>query len=320
MSKITLFEHKPSIKSFKQNKKYLVELCLKLNEKQFGYPEPFLHSISLTSFEKEWSYEKLLLEATYEFEEDIAFLSKIADMLISKFTGNYDQIIEQYNSSRNVVLKTISTDHLPSPLAKNANRIDRPIPIMFVLDDEEGSQYNGDEIKIQLIPKDYLENFMMPYNSFLMLDKKTQTELINEWEIDVRLSIGHELAHWLNNVTENTAVEKYISKLEKQYDNKREQEHALLFSKIEIQGRVHEIKQLKKAMGGIKWDKLSLIDLIDKTSLSSNYLQHKNDLDDKNKRVERLKRFIEWKKNLFKRLNNEKLLGKQMINDLRGYK
>jgi 8-oxo-dGTP pyrophosphatase MutT (NUDIX family) len=122
----------------------------------------------------------------------------------------------------------------------------------------------------------------------------------NLTEVGVKASIHHELAHYIDNYKNNYHI------YDKGMRNKLtagipfNNDYSINASKMEIEGQIHEIKQLYKKYKNV-WDELSLNDLFNKeASLISVFRALKPEIRK------------QWLKDLVLRMNREGLLGKNM--------
>lgn len=132
-------------------------------------------------------------------------------------------------------------------------------------------------------------------------DKSQEKSLSMEFkEESIKASIHHELAHWVDDTLNNKHIESRIDKQIK-YNTKDLRGIPVNASKMEIQGQIHNIKQLYNKYKNI-WDTLSFRDVLD-MSPSLNYIDNRLTGETK----------IKWRKELKLRMHREGLLGKNMV-------
>lgn len=152
--------------------------------------------------------------------------------------------------------------------------------------------------------KNYVMDFGGDLNKAInSLSNETQkVNLRSEFtEEKIKGSIHHELAHWIDDTMNNRHVR---SRLEKQVKfNTRDLGGVPVdATKMEIQGQIHNVKQLKNKYED-RWDNLSFYDML---RLSPPLTVIHRDLPDKFK--------SKWVRDLKTRMHREGLLGKNMIN------
>jgi hypothetical protein len=134
-------------------------------------------------------------------------------------------------------------------------------------------------------------------------DNRQKNNLINEFkEEKIKGSIHHELAHWIDDTFNNKHIQKTLKKA-MEYKTKDLNGVPVNASKIEIQGQIHNIKQLFNKYYNI-WDNISFDELI-KMSPSLSYVYNNLQQPFKDK----------WIREIKLRMHREKLLGKKMYNE-----
>jgi len=128
--------------------------------------------------------------------------------------------------------------------------------------------------------------------------KMFKTEFTEE---KIKGSIHHELTHWIDDTMHNEHIKNKISKAN-EFGNYNPDSDSMITSKIEIQGQIHNIKQLYNKYKDI-WDKLTFKEMIE---LSSSLTSIYNKLDYDMKK--------QWLRDIKIRMDREGLLGKNMAN------
>jgi hypothetical protein len=120
-------------------------------------------------------------------------------------------------------------------------------------------------------------------------------------EARVKGSIHHELAHWIDDTLNNQHLKARINKAMER--NTRDLGGIPVdATKMEIQGQIHNVKQLYNKYKDI-WDKISFQDMLE---LSPPLYSINNRFTGETK--------VKWRKELKLRMNREGLLGKNMTN------
>lgn len=117
----------------------------------------------------------------------------------------------------------------------------------------------------------------------------------------IKGSIHHELAHWIDDTFHNKHIEKFIDAANKM-GTKNLGGVPVNATKIEIQGQIHNIKQLHNKYKDI-WDDLTFYDMI---KYSPALIGIFNSLTGNIK--------AKWLRDLKTRMHREGLLGKNMVN------
>jgi hypothetical protein len=134
------------------------------------------------------------------------------------------------------------------------------------------------------------------------LNKQQGQSLLNEFtEEKIKGSIHHELAHWIDDTLNNKHITKRLKKTT-ELGNVNLNGIPVNTTKMEIQGQIHNIKQLYNKYKNI-WDELSFDDMI---GLSPPLFFIMNSLNGNDKN--------QWFRNLKTRMYREGLLGKNMYN------
>jgi len=125
---------------------------------------------------------------------------------------------------------------------------------------------------------------------------------INEFNTSrIKGSIHHELVHWIDDTLHNKHIKKRAVIADETGKDMTRKGLPINVDKLEIQGQIHNVYQLKNEFSDI-WNDLSFDDLI---SLSTTLSVINNELKGDIKK--------QWKKNLKTRMWREGLLGDNMI-------
>lgn len=120
-------------------------------------------------------------------------------------------------------------------------------------------------------------------------------------ESKIKGTIHHELAHWIDDTLHNQHIKNRAIKASEFGFGMTRKGLPINADKLEIQGQIHNIVQLKKEHQQ-NWDSLTFDDLV---GLSPTLYNVNNQLSGDVK--------INWKRDLLKRMSREGLLGKNMI-------
>ena len=244
-------------------------------------------------------FKQYLQEKTFAIGQDVDFI----------YNKAYKNFFNTLQKKRKISFKPISmaSFELKSKQSKKADSIN-PITIYCLLD-RKGNFYDSIQGIIHLTPN--------PEAIGLFLDHQLPDDpnLLDAFENELNGSkmketIYHELSHWLDDSLHNRYIKKSILKAHEIFKktgdiNKFNKAKALGHEDInaddiEINAQIHNIKQLKRNYRKV-WDELGFLTMLKKNgSLYSIYLS----LSPKEKK--------EWVKKILKRMNREKLLGKNM--------
>jgi len=135
------------------------------------------------------------------------------------------------------------------------------------------------------------------------LDENQSKSLSNEFsESKIKGSIHHELAHWIDDTLHNQHIKRRAVNANEKGVGMTKKGLPINADKMEIQGQIHNIVQLKREYFDV-WDSLTFEDLLD-LSPTLNLINRQLSGDVKNK----------WRRNLITRMNRENLLGNNMVN------
>lgn len=201
---------------------------------------------------------------------------------------------------------TTDTSILKSPDAIKCHEI-KPCKILINFGQNNNNYYNPEKSIICFGFSKSAINFIIQdgggniYKAADFLEGYQKTTLIKEFkEEKIKGSIHHELAHWIDDVLHNSHITKYL-KIAQEKGTKNLGNVSIDAKKLEIQGQIHNIKQLYNKYKDI-WDSLTFDDML-KFSTS---LYH---IDNKLKGKIRDK----WRRDLKTRMARENLLGKYMV-------
>jgi hypothetical protein len=135
------------------------------------------------------------------------------------------------------------------------------------------------------------------------IDEDSRGRFLSEFtESKIKGSIHHELLHWVDDTLNNQHIKKTLEKASEVGVDKYFKGKNINMSKLEIQGQMGNIAQLKKRFGD-DWDILSFKDLIDISPTIGTIYDNLSD-DDR----------VKWVRDLKTRMYREGLLGKNMRN------
>lgn len=121
-------------------------------------------------------------------------------------------------------------------------------------------------------------------------------------EGNVKGTIAHELSHWINDSLHNRQLTKSVKKGDLLLGKKSSRA-----TTIEIDAQIHALKTQREIVGKATWDTWSFDDLMEfGDSLKYNQMATRRTGEDK-----------QWQKDLLRRMEREKILGKNMKNHMR---
>lgn len=222
------------------------------------------------------------------FEEDIDKLRAIGYITPSLFSKS-----------------ELNTSDLISPLSKKVHKIN-PCHIFinryhnFYDPLQNVISFSINHNAINLI-NHFDNNINKAYNSLGSDEKK---RFMNEFNPSkIKGSIHHELTHWIDDTLHNRHIKNRSAKADETGSDMSRKGIPIQADKVEIQGQIHNIFQLKKEFKDI-WDELTFENLINlSTTLAVIDKKLKGDINTK------------WRKDLKKRMHREGLLGKNMISN-----
>lgn len=244
-----------------------------------------------------------------------------------------------------ILLDTDSSTFV-SPDAKKAHKI-RPIRIILAIGDE-GNYYKPSTETIHIsIHENVLDIFIQFFwdKKEILRQVKNATIFKEITENKLKGTINHEMSHWIRNAMTGH-IDKMFTKMKNrsediltkairtqpdvsQFDRdmKKSKIKSLTMGNIstvatsyELDAYVHNIMEYKKSVGLKKYNKIKLSDLftelpalrVIKQAFEKYKLKNIEDIVWSEKRPDYKQKWEEWQKHLIKRLDREKLLGKNM--------
>jgi hypothetical protein len=222
------------------------------------------------------------------FKEDIDYITR---------TGYVNSGLFKTNETNTVILKT--------PESINVNKTNGCI---IVVNNLKGNFYKPNARTIGISINQDAVNFVIDefkgdlQAAINYLHEPNRSSLRNEFKEErIKGSIHHELVHWIDDSMNNQHIKKRLDKALELGTRNIGGVH-VNSTKMEIQGQIHNIKQLHNKFKDV-WDDMSFTELVNNSpSLSlvsrqlSGYIK------------------IKWVKDLKTRMYREGLLGKNMIN------
>jgi len=262
----------------------------------------------------------LLLEKTYEIRKDVELLyNKAYKKLYKIFKENELEDIPEklkkiIKNPYSTTLLYTDSSILKSPQAKLAHDIN-PITIDLGIY-SDGNFYRPASIvglsrsnakgEIQISANASVMSIMLK-GKVSTISQKELVRFSNALTPDrIKLSISHELSHWLTDTLHNNVLSNIFLKAAEltKLDMVKLGKKDVNMTHFEIDGQIHGIKQLKYNNKDI-WDDISLLDLFNMyTSLYTIAKQMNNYYGQDVLDI--------WQKSLIKRMAREKLLGKNM--------
>jgi hypothetical protein len=269
--------------------------------------------------EPTYDYKSLFLERTFSIKKDIELIyikgfKSFFDIWESNNQNNKEELLRDilldYIIKNKYTFNTFSSKELVGSDCKKAHTVN-PITINCGLYSKSSYVPEENAIYITLnsfLLFEYAKN-IKDLDSFYVQFKKSDIKTMNN-EITpkrVKLSIAHELTHWLDDSFHN----RFLTDLINLAQDLKKPDILLLKNKnvnltyFEINAQIHAIKNLKN-LSKLKWDKMTLTDMFfEYTSLKEIYSQVLKQGKDV---------AIIWQKLLISRMAREKLLGKNMKN------
>jgi len=254
---------------------------------------------------------EVLSEDVELINERLMDVDSDVDMIYDYYFRDDIEKVKSTNSLYDVDFekKEYNTSFLNSSLAKKADKLNRCKIFINI----GANHYNPKASVIALGVSDnavdfVLENFNGNLNKAILElklsgNKEQSINLSNEFsESKIKGSIHHELAHWIDDTLHNGHIKLRANKALETGGGMTKRGLPINADKMEIQGQIHNIVQLKKEYSDI-WDSLTFEDLL-KLSTTLNIVNSQLVGDIKTK----------WKRDLLKRMYREGLLGKNMIN------
>lgn len=244
------------------------------------------------------------------------------------------------------ILLEIDSSKLVSADAKKAHEI-RPVKIILQIGNE-GNFYSPSAEKIVVsIPENIIDIFqrMLWDKKEILRHVKNPTIFKEITENKLKGTINHEMSHWIRNAM-TSHLDKIFTKMTKKLTDKqikaiknqqdvgefdRDVEKikiksltmgniATVATSYELDAYVHNIMEYKISVGLNKYNQIKLSDLfielpalkVIKGAFEKYKLKNLNDIVLSGKRPDYKQKWEAWQKHLIKRLDREKLLGKNM--------
>lgn len=244
--------------------------------------------------------EALLSEALINVDSDVEW---IYDQFFKK---DYEEVLLTKHIN-NDMFKTheISTSDLKSPIAIEANELN---PCKILINVHGSNFYKPKDSLLSISVNKGAINFIKEYGNnslevaFKELNDTQANALISEFKSSsIKGSIHHELVHWIDDTMNNRHISKRLNKADKTGIRIKAKGGANINTdKLEIQGIIHNILQLKKLHADI-WDSISFNDLIKLSPSLTGLVQNLSRSE-----------FSNWKRGVITRMNREGLLGVMM--------
>lgn len=260
-----------------------------------------------------------LIERTFNIDVDVdwvydKFFKKYIDLFQS---GRINEFIKKASAKSNpwgYTFGTCQSTDLPSVYAQHASSINNVMIVSGIL--KEGSSYRPSPNNMIFLSLHYgAFNGLISNGSLDSIlghfDDKTARRFLGEFnKTSVKGTIYHELSHWIDDTLHHSHIKNLLDVARESGNNKLLLKHGTaLFTNHEINAQVHAIKQVKRDYDG-DWDSITWDEIVNmkpsfhvvSTALNVTIPVARE----------------EYFKALLKRLNREKLLGKNMrdINDL----
>ena len=249
--------------------------------------------------------KKLLRESLVS--EKLTIVDSDVDLLYNTYFKEDIDYINETGYINKGLFKRDKTDTniLKSEESTTANKIN---PCIILVNNLSGNMYRPSDSTISISVNHDAFNFVI--NSFKgdlnaainNIDEALRNSLSKEFtEERIKGSIHHELAHWVDDTMNNGHIKKMLVKAQ-EFGHKNFGGVPINSTKMEIQGQIHNVKQLYNTFKDV-WDDMSFNELISHSpSLILISKQLKGDVKNK------------WIRDLKSRMYREGLLGKNMIN------
>lgn len=247
--------------------------------------------------------ESLLTEKLTDIDSDV-------DLIYNRY---FRDSVERINNTGMLTRDMFMIEHtntviLKSPECVEAHKIN--MCSIVINDLVNGNIYSANQRKIGVSFSGEAVKFILnEYNGDLHeaindSNGRQKQMLENEFtEARVKGSIHHELAHWLDDTLNNRHIQKTIANNSNELSRGMIKGKPVNISKIEIQGQIHNVKQLFNKHKD-NWDSLNFSDLL-RLSPPLSTIYNKLSNDDR----------LQWIRDLKKRMHREGLLGKNMVNN-----
>jgi len=249
----------------------------------------------------------VISEKLANVDEDVNFIYN------QYFKKDYDEILKTGVLTTDMFLSDITdTSVFTSELSRKAHELN-PCKIKINLG---GNFYQPNANLISLgVNRSAVDFIIDEANGSIekatkMLDDSQVVSLKREFkESSIKGSIHHEIAHWIDDTLHNRHLTNRLKKANEPVDGvkKKKQNYSpisisTITSKMEIEGQIHNIKQLKNRYESI-WEQLSFDDMI---KLSPSLMNISKKL------VTVPEIYKQWRRNLLVRMHREGLLSKEM--------
>jgi hypothetical protein len=237
---------------------------------------------------------ELLTEKIIEIEDDV-------NMIYEKY---FKHIIDKFNNNEDItydMLKQITTDTsiLQNELCVQAHKI-KPCQLIIHSSNVYVPLKNIIGVGISSSAVNVILEFSKPSDAINAVPEKfQQTFKADVSEYRVKGSIHHELTHWIDDVTNNSHIEKLM--VSRKENNVKEKNSLKYINThfLERNAQIHNIRQLYLYHKDV-WDQMTFDEMIDLTPIFTFVDKLPNDV----KTI--------WKKDIKLRMNREGLLGKNM--------
>lgn len=251
--------------------------------------------------------KKLLKEiSTPIITEKLAGVDSDVDNIYNLyFKKDYEEISKTGIITKDMfLLDDTDTSILTSELAKKAHELN---PCKIKINLSGGNYYHPSGNLISLGVNRSAVDFILDNangsleKAFDMLEYNQVKSLEREFkESSIKGSIHHELAHWIDDTLHNKHITKRLEKARE--TNYSPVSISTVTSKMEIEGQIHNIKQLKNKYEP-NWDNLTFDDMVKLSpslmNISKKLANHDNI-------------YKQWRRNILVRMHREGLLGKRM--------
>lgn len=256
----------------------------------------------------------LLQEKLLEIDDDVDriydfFFKEVIENIQNMDIRKTNLLIEQFSTGTFSLSGLIKNGVVQSKELKQANELE-PVKI-HLFDSSRGNAYSPSTgthparifLNINTNAFNMLVQYAHRYASIESLAKDMISddrvgEFINEFKSHkVKASIHHEFAHYYDDIMHNRHITKTLSQ---GTFTKKTLQGDPFETHIEIEGQIHNIKQLKKEFSEM-WDQLTFEEMLSKNaSLSQTFKQLSYEAKER------------WKKRIRKRMAREGLLGNNM--------
>ena len=278
------------------------------NEERCGYKYPFLNEQSLESFLKHNIYteETLINEITYEHASDIDYIyEQYLKPFVNNFLKNDKKYIKKFSDDGFILYTKFDSNELPSDVAKQANQTN-PIEIgIGIMHDASFYIPQQNNIFFTILPSKLIQLMHDRDISFDELEDHVKRKFkLMLSESNLKATISHELAHWLDESLRDNKVSTYLKKIPKQWKQENISVNNLA-AEIEVQAYMNGLNTFRKSFSDNEWNNLTFKELFELSTPLRDLLKLLKQRKDKN--------IIEkWKRKFFERMARENLIGKNM--------